>query len=40
MDKEDLHPQTREEHYCEEHDMVHVRNKLSQSVCPFCEADY
>lgn len=40
MNAEDLHPQTREKFWCDEHDMVMVKNMQGNPICPFCEADY
>lgn len=39
LDKDDLHPQTRRDKYCEDHDMIKIQNALSHFVCPFCASN-
>lgn len=39
MNPDEMHEQTKEK-YCEEHEMIYVKNAMGQFVCPFCEADY
>jgi len=36
---EDLHEQTRKQKYCEEHELIHVKNALGVFVCPFCRSN-
>jgi len=34
-----LHQQTREKYYCEEHELIHMKNAVGEFVCPFCESN-
>lgn len=36
---EGLNEQTREEKYCEEHDLIYVKNAMGVFICPFCRAN-
>jgi hypothetical protein len=39
VDIENIHEQTRDNKYCETHDLIHVQNAVGQFVCPFCESN-
>jgi hypothetical protein len=39
MNPDELHSQTREQKYCEEHELLHVKNALGDFVCPFCRSN-
>jgi len=34
-----LHQQTREKYYCEEHELINLKNASGDFVCPFCESN-